>query len=42
MVDGVAGVIGFGLKLAVSPAGNPLALRVTFPLKPFSAKAEMV
>jgi hypothetical protein len=26
-----------GLKLAVAPAGNPLALRTTEPLNPFSA-----
>ena len=25
-----------GLKLAVAPAGSPLALRVTVPLNPFS------
>ena len=26
-----------GLKLAVAPAGKPLAAKVTLPLKPFSA-----
>ena len=27
---------GFVLKLAPAPEGNPLALRVTLPVKPFS------
>jgi hypothetical protein len=27
-------VVGFGLKLAVAPVGNPLALRLTLPAKP--------
>jgi hypothetical protein len=27
-------VAGFGLKLAVTPAGNPVALKVTLPVKP--------
>jgi hypothetical protein len=27
-------VTGFGLKLALAPEGNPLALKVTFPVNP--------
>ena len=30
-------LIDAGLKLAVAPVGNPLALSVTVPVKPFSA-----
>ena len=30
-------VIGLGLKLAVAPLGNPLALKVTVPVNPFRA-----
>jgi hypothetical protein len=29
-------VAGFGLNDAVTPLGNPVAVRVTFPLKPFA------
>ena len=28
-------VAGFGVKLPVAPAGNPLTLNVTAPVKPF-------
>src|SRR5436190_444677 len=29
-------VVGFGVKLPLTPAGNPLALNVTAPVKPLS------
>jgi hypothetical protein len=35
-------VAGFGLKLAVTPAGNPDAARVTLPLKPLDGVIVMV
>jgi hypothetical protein len=34
MVDDPVPVTVVGLKLAVTPVGNPLALKVTIPLKP--------
>jgi len=35
-------VTDVGLKLAVAPLGNPLALSETVPLNPFSAPMETV
>ena len=35
-------VVGFGAKPAVTPLGNPEALRVTLPVKPFSGETVMV
>ncbi len=35
-------VIDVGLKLAVAPLGNPLALSETVPLNPFSAPMDIV
>ena len=35
-------VVDAGLKLAVTPAGKPLAARATVPLKPFSGLTVMV
>jgi len=31
-----------GLKLAVAPVGSPLTLRLTVPVKPFSALSDVV
>jgi len=36
-VDVPAPAIGFGLKVAVVPAGNPAMVRFTLPEKPFTA-----
>ena len=36
-VEVPAPAIGFGLKVAVEPAGNPVMVRFTFPLKPLMA-----
>ena len=35
-------VVGFGLNPAVTPFGNPEALKVTLPLKPFTGLTVMV
>src|SRR5450432_3245798 len=35
-------VVGLGAKAAVTPAGNPEALKVTLPLKPFSPEMVML
>jgi hypothetical protein len=35
-------VVGLGLKLAVTPLGNPLAARVTPPLNPFAGVTVML
>jgi len=37
MVEEPEVVIEGGLKLAVAPAGSPLALKVTDPVNPFTA-----
>jgi hypothetical protein len=37
-----APVIDVGLKLAVAPAGNPVRLSATLPLKPFTAVVDTV
>src|SRR5579859_2339834 len=36
-VEEPAPAIGFGLKVAVAPTGNPLTVRLTLPLKPLTA-----
>jgi hypothetical protein len=35
-------VVGFGLNEAVTPLGNPVAVSVTLPLKPFAGVMVMV
>src|SRR6185369_12767294 len=42
MVEPAFGVIELGLKLTVTPAGAPVALSVTEPLKPVSFNEVMV
>ena len=37
-----APVIDVGLKVAVAPAGNPVRLSATLPLKPFTAVVDTV
>lgn len=41
-VEEPAPLIEVGLKLAVVPEGNPLALRPMLPLKPFKAELDTV
>ena len=35
-VSALVEVVGFGVNEAVTPLGNPVAVSVTFPLKPFA------